>query len=45
MISEPGEFLFEKAHYNADLESGLLVATVARQKGCDGTVTVEYGTM
>jgi len=42
-LSEPGEFLFEKAHYYA--ENGKANVTVVRINGCDGEVDIEYSTM
>lgn len=44
-IAEPGEFQFKESQYFADLKTGLITAEVVRQKGCDGTVTLEYSTM
>ncbi|XP_071488662.1 sodium/calcium exchanger 3-like, partial [Diadema antillarum] len=41
----PGEFSFESPTYTADLEKGVVSATVTRTKGFDGTVTLQYATM
>jgi len=43
--AEPGEFEFEEPHYYGDKRSGVVTAYVHRQKGCDGTVKIEYSTM
>ncbi|XP_046340943.1 sodium/calcium exchanger 2-like isoform X17 [Haliotis rufescens] len=42
---EPGEFLFEDAHYHADLKDGKVTARVLREHGCDGKVKLEYSTI
>ncbi|XP_071116361.1 sodium/calcium exchanger 2-like isoform X2 [Haliotis cracherodii] len=42
---EPGEFLFEDAHYHADLKDGKVTARVLREHGCDGKVKLEYSTV
>ncbi|ELU01061.1 hypothetical protein CAPTEDRAFT_224088 [Capitella teleta] len=42
---EPGEFQFDEPHYYADPKSGTVTFTVLRQKGCDGSVTIEYSTI
>ncbi|XP_013418432.1 sodium/calcium exchanger 2 isoform X2 [Lingula anatina] len=42
---EPGELTFEKPHYSANPETGKLIATVLREHGCDGQVTIEYSTI
>ena len=44
-FSEPGEFEFECPAYKTDGKNGALTTTVIRQKGCDGTVRIEYSTM
>ena len=44
-FAEPGEFQFKEPHYYADKSTGLITVDVIRQKGCDGTVTIEYSTM
>ncbi|XP_033634771.1 sodium/calcium exchanger 3-like [Asterias rubens] len=41
----PGEFSFDNANYMADMEKGLVTATVTRINGSDGAVTLHYGTM
>ncbi|XP_046584198.1 sodium/calcium exchanger 2-like isoform X3 [Haliotis rubra] len=42
---EPGEFLFEEAHYHADLKEGKVTARIIREHGCDGKVMLEYSTI
>ncbi|XP_064647544.1 sodium/calcium exchanger 1-like isoform X2 [Lineus longissimus] len=42
---EPGEFQFEQPSITANLKTGKLAVNVIRQKGCDGTVSVEYATI
>ncbi|KAK2143511.1 hypothetical protein LSH36_835g00039 [Paralvinella palmiformis] len=42
---EPGEFQFSHTHYYADMNAGIVSADVIRQKGCDGTVTIEFSTI
>lgn len=37
--------MFEQPRYNAEMSQGVLTATVVRQNGCDGKVTLEYSTM
>ena len=44
-FSEPGEFQFKEPQYYADTKTGVITAEVVRQKGCDGTVSIEYSTM
>ncbi|XP_030832705.1 magnesium/proton exchanger 2 isoform X4 [Strongylocentrotus purpuratus] len=41
----PGEFTFDSPNYTADLEMGVVMTTVTRSKGFDGTVTLQYATM
>ncbi|XP_038067860.1 sodium/calcium exchanger 2-like isoform X3 [Patiria miniata] len=41
----PGEFSFDSANYAADLEKGIVTATVLRSNGSDGTVSIQYATM
>ncbi|KAK3096603.1 hypothetical protein FSP39_001609 [Pinctada imbricata] len=42
---EPGEFQFEESHVQADLKAGKVLATVIRENGIDGKVTLEYSTI
>ncbi|XP_074650756.1 sodium/calcium exchanger 1-like [Tubulanus polymorphus] len=42
---EPGEFSFDKPSYTADLKRGKLIARVVREKGSDGTVSIDYSTI
>ncbi|KAI0224366.1 Sodium/calcium exchanger 3 [Lamellibrachia satsuma] len=42
---EPGEFQFDQSSYYADPRAGSVALTVIREKGCDGNVSVEYGTI
>ncbi|XP_071844528.1 sodium/calcium exchanger 3-like isoform X2 [Apostichopus japonicus] len=41
----PGEFSFDKSHYNVDKEKSTVTATVIRSQGSDGTVTLQYTTI
>ncbi|XP_050401671.1 sodium/calcium exchanger 2 isoform X6 [Patella vulgata] len=42
---EPGEFLFEEPHYQADMKKGQVTVKVMREHGYDGKVTIEYSTI
>ncbi|KAJ8029399.1 Sodium/calcium exchanger 2 [Holothuria leucospilota] len=41
----PGEFSFSKSHYTVEKERNVVMPTVLRTKGSDGTVTLQYTTI